>query len=133
MSWRNIFIKTSDLEKELSAEITSIPQANHVANYLSKREAEAGWKLLWNGKDMKGWKSLDPKNDLTKGWTPTNGVLVIKPNVKPIPCHFERNAVQSKNLKTGCLYVKQHQKHMVKLHKNNHYLLLGKRENEPPL
>ena len=79
VSWRNIFIKTSDLEKELSAEINSIPQANHIANYLSKREAEAGWKLLWNGKDMKGWKSLDPNKDMKKGWAPTDGMLVIKP------------------------------------------------------
>lgn len=77
--WRNIFIKTTNLDSELSAEISSIPQVNHVANYLSKREEEQGWKLLWNGKDMQGWKSLDPKNDMTKGWTPTDGVLVIKP------------------------------------------------------
>ena len=79
VSWRNIFIKTEDLEKELSPEITSIPQVNRVANYVSKREANEGWTLLWNGKDMKGWKSLDPKGDMSKGWTPTDGVLVIKP------------------------------------------------------
>ena len=77
--WRNIFIKTTDLEKELSPEITTIPQANHIANYLSAREQAQGWTLLWNGKDMSGWKSLDPKNDMNKGWTPADGVLVIKP------------------------------------------------------
>ena len=60
--WRNIFIKTTNLDNELSAEISSIPQVNHVANYLSKREEEQGWKLLWNGRDMQGWKSLDPKD-----------------------------------------------------------------------
>lgn len=79
VSWRNIFIKTTGLEKELSPEITTIPQANHVANYVSKREANEGWTLLWNGVDMKGWKSLDPKGNMKKGWTPTDGVLVIKP------------------------------------------------------
>ena len=77
--WRNIFIKTTGLEKELSPEITTIPQANYIANYLSDREQAQGWTLLWNGKDMSGWKSLDPKNDMNKGWTPADGVLVIKP------------------------------------------------------
>lgn len=79
VSWRNIFIKTSNLEGELSPEITTIPQANHALNHISKREQAEGWTLLWNGKDMSGWKSLDPKGDMKKGWTPTDGVLVIKP------------------------------------------------------
>ena len=77
--WRNIFIKTADLEREQLPEISEIPQRNYVTNYLSKREQAQGWTLLWNGKDMSGWKSLDPKNDMKKGWTPTDGVLVIKP------------------------------------------------------
>ena len=75
--WRNIFIKTTDLEKELSPEISTIPQANHIANYLSARDQAQGWTLLWNGKDMSGWKSLDPNKDMKKGWAPTDGVLVI--------------------------------------------------------
>ena len=77
VSWRNIFIKTTDLEQELSPEIGSIPQVNHVANYLSAREAAEGWTLLWNGEDMQGWKSRDPKNDMSKGWAVKDGELII--------------------------------------------------------
>lgn len=77
--WRNIRILEQGVEQALSPQIESIPQVNNVDNYLSEREKAAGWQLLWNGKDMTGWRSLDAKNDMKKGWTPTEGVLVIKP------------------------------------------------------
>lgn len=76
--WRNIRIKTENLEKELSAPITAISQKNHVLNYVSERETAAGWKLLWNGKDLNGWKSNSGKTDFDKGWKIENGALVIK-------------------------------------------------------
>lgn len=76
--WRNIRIKTENLEKELSAPITAISQKNHVLNYVSERETAAGWKLLWNGKDLSGWKSNSGKTDFDKGWKIENGALVIK-------------------------------------------------------
>lgn len=76
--WRNIRIKTENLKKELSAPITAISQKNHVLNYVSEREATAGWKLLWNGKDLNGWKSNSGKTDFDKGWKVENGALVIK-------------------------------------------------------
>lgn len=77
--WRNIRIKTENLEEELSAPITEISQQNHVANYLSEREAQAGWKLLWNGKDLSGWKSNYGNADFEKGWKVEDETLVIKP------------------------------------------------------
>ncbi|MBR5877392.1 MAG: DUF1080 domain-containing protein [Alistipes sp.] len=77
--WRNIRIKTENLESELSAPITEISQQNYVANYLSEREAKEGWKLLWNGKDLEGWKSNSGNANFQKGWKVEDGALVIKP------------------------------------------------------
>ena len=74
--WRNIRIKTENLESEISPIIKSIPQKNHVENSLSQREQAEGWALLWNGKDMSGWKSNSNK-DFTKGWSCKDGVMTI--------------------------------------------------------
>ena len=49
---------------------------NNTPNTLSKKEIRAGWTLLWNGKDMSGWKSNSGK-DFTKGWSCADGVLSI--------------------------------------------------------
>ena len=75
--WRNVRIKTENLEQELSPEIETIPQRNHIHNTISSREAAEGWALLWNGKDMSGWKSNSDK-DFHKGWVCEDGVLSIK-------------------------------------------------------
>ena len=45
-------------------------------NTLSKKEIREGWTLLWNGKDLSGWKSNSDK-DFTKGWSCADGVLSI--------------------------------------------------------
>ena len=76
--WRNIRIKTENLAEELSPVINTIPQKNHIANHLSEREKAEGWTLLWNGKDMNGWKSNSNK-DFTKGWSCNDGTLTINP------------------------------------------------------
>lgn len=76
--WRNIRVKTENLEDELSPVIESIPQRNHIHNTISAREQAEGWTLLWNGKDMSGWKSVAGR-DFQKGWSCTDGVLSIKP------------------------------------------------------
>lgn len=74
--WRDIRIKTKNLEQELSPAIETIPQRNHIPNTLSSREQAEGWALLWNGQDMTGWKSNSDK-DFTKGWVCKDGVLSI--------------------------------------------------------
>ena len=74
--WRDIRIKTKNLEQELSPAIETIPQRNHIPNTISSREAAEGWALLWNGEDMSGWKSNSDK-DFTKGWSCKDGVLSI--------------------------------------------------------
>lgn len=46
-------------------------------NTLTKKERKAGWQLLWNGKDLSGWKSNSPNGDMNKGWKAVDGELVI--------------------------------------------------------
>lgn len=46
-------------------------------NNLTKKERKAGWQLLWNGRDLSGWKSNSPNGDMNKGWKAVDGELVI--------------------------------------------------------
>ena len=46
-------------------------------NTLTKKERKAGWQLLWNGRDLSGWKSNSPNGDMNKGWKAVDGELVI--------------------------------------------------------
>ena len=46
-------------------------------NTLTKKERKAGWQLLWNGRDLSGWKSNSPNGDINKGWKAVDGELVI--------------------------------------------------------
>ncbi len=76
--WRDIRIKTADLQNDLTPESRAIEQKNYVANTISPREAEQGWRLLWNGRDLEGWRSLG-RGDMAKGWKTDGGELVITP------------------------------------------------------
>ena len=51
-----------------------VPQTA-VPNTLTAAERQAGWKLLFDGKTMKGWQAYDPAVDPAKGWTIENGSL----------------------------------------------------------
>lgn len=44
---------------------------------LSKEDDEQGFKLLFDGKDLKGWKARN--GDVTNSWTVQNGMLVNAP------------------------------------------------------
>lgn len=45
-------------------------------NTLSKEEQAAGWHLLFDGTDLKGWTSMDG-SDPTPGWHVENGELML--------------------------------------------------------
>jgi hypothetical protein len=44
-------------------------------NTLSKAEKAAGWKLLFNGKDLEGWRNFKKEKAPQKGWVVENGWL----------------------------------------------------------
>jgi hypothetical protein len=48
-------------------------------NQLSPQDQQAGWRLLWDGTDMKGWHTAsDPKSPV-QGESIENGVLTLHP------------------------------------------------------
>lgn len=57
-----------------SAAILSAQQAA-APNALSAAERQAGWKLLFNGTSLAGWKAYDPAADPAKSWSVVDGTL----------------------------------------------------------
>ena len=73
--WRNIRIKAgSDLRK---APPTDCPIINLNLNDLTAAEKAQGWRLLFNGKDLTGWRSAFQTTAPTTGWEVADGILTI--------------------------------------------------------
>ena len=49
--------------------------ANAADNELTAAEKKAGWKLLFDGKSLKGWRSYGKPDGPKQGWAVENGVL----------------------------------------------------------
>jgi len=47
-------------------------------NTLSKQEKAEGWKLLFNGKNLDGFRSYNKGDTIGKGWQVENGLLIKK-------------------------------------------------------
>ncbi len=77
VSWRNIRIMTENIEQFKSPENESIVQINTIANTISEREAEEGWKLLWDGKTTNGWRGAKLDKFPEKGWSIEDGILKV--------------------------------------------------------
>ena len=61
MGWRKLGIQ----------EIASTPKT------LSEAEKAAGWRLLWDGKTSKGWRSAKAREFPKSGWEIKDGMLII--------------------------------------------------------
>jgi hypothetical protein len=77
VAWKNIRICTTDLDKEKRPDSQDIPQVNFIANTISEREARNGWKLLWDGKTVDGWRGAKLKTFPNEGWKIENGILKV--------------------------------------------------------
>jgi hypothetical protein len=54
------------------------------ANRLTDEESRAGWRLLWDGANEKGWRSAADESFPRHGWTMHDGVLTVgAPTVAP--------------------------------------------------
>ncbi|MBE8713204.1 3-keto-disaccharide hydrolase [Sphingobacterium hungaricum] len=73
--FKNIKIQTSNLKP------TAFPKDIHIVNLkpndVSKAEKTAGFKLLFNGIDSKGWRSVRSDKFPEKGWAIKNGVINV--------------------------------------------------------
>ena len=63
-----------------TAKFKSFSQSNEnqtieVHNKLTQKEFDEGWKLLFDGKKIKGWRYYDSDSRQIKGWTVSNGHL----------------------------------------------------------
>lgn len=75
--WRNIRIKTTDLEDSRKMKATYAPEVNLVPNTLTENERRKGWRLLFDGKSTDGWRSARGPKFPERGWKVEDGVLTV--------------------------------------------------------
>lgn len=64
----------------LGAAVSGMALADEAAtepNTLTEAEKKAGWRLLWDGKTSKGWRSIRSLEFPDKGWEIKDGMLII--------------------------------------------------------
>lgn len=77
VKWRNIRIKTTDLEASRMPYGDEIQEINYIPNHLTDKQKAEGWELLWDGKTTKGWKGFRLDEFPESGWEIKDGVLSV--------------------------------------------------------
>lgn len=75
--WKNIKIKTSDLEKARKAIDGDVPEISYLKNHLTEDESRRGWRLLWDGKTTNGWRGAKLNKFPEIGWEMNDGILTV--------------------------------------------------------
>lgn len=75
--WRNIRIKTTDLDAGRETPDPDVPVFNHIPNTLTSQEARKGWRLLWDGQTTAGWRGARLDAFPEQGWEIKDGVLSV--------------------------------------------------------
>lgn len=78
--WRNLRIKTTDFENDRWEMSPAVYENNFIPNTLTTTEQQNGWRLLWDGKTTKGWRSAKSNTFPEKGWNIKNGELTVLNN-----------------------------------------------------
>lgn len=74
-TWKNLLVQTKNLERKPPMGIFI---RNNLPNDLDPEEKAMGWRLLWDGKTTKGWRSATGAAFPDKGWVTTNGALEVQ-------------------------------------------------------
>jgi hypothetical protein len=75
--WRNIRIKTTDLEASRWPMAPNAKEINYIPNTLTNYEKRTGWRMLWDGKTTEGWRGAKSADFPAKGWQMKDGVLTV--------------------------------------------------------
>jgi len=73
-SWMNLVVQTKNLKRHPPMGIFI---RNNLPNNLDPEEKAQGWRLLWDGRTSKGWRSADAQKFPDKGWSLANGELAV--------------------------------------------------------
>ncbi|MDR1671166.1 MAG: DUF1080 domain-containing protein [Alistipes sp.] len=80
VKWRGLRICTTDVARHATPENRDVHQLNLIANTLSPRETEEGWRLLWDGATTDGWRGAKLDGFPAKGWTIAGNSLNVDPS-----------------------------------------------------
>tara|TARA_R110002167_G_scaffold36675_26_gene115810 strand:+ start:1411 stop:2802 length:1392 start_codon:yes stop_codon:yes gene_type:complete len=75
--WKNIKIKTVDLETSRKKVDSEVPEISYLTNRLTNDETRKGWRLLWDGKTTNGWRGAKLDAFPEKGWEIKDGILKV--------------------------------------------------------
>ncbi|GJM32093.1 MAG: hypothetical protein DHS20C18_10940 [Saprospiraceae bacterium] len=78
--WKNIKIKTTNLEASRMKVDLDVPEISYLNNQLTENEKRRGWRLLWDGKSTKGWRGAKLDHFPEKGWVMKEGILTVLPS-----------------------------------------------------
>ncbi|MBD0777392.1 DUF1080 domain-containing protein [Maribacter sp. ANRC-HE7] len=77
VKWKNIKIKTTDLESSRKQVDNEVPEISYLKNQLTADETRKGWRLLWDGKTTDGWRGAKLDKFPEKGWEIKDGILSV--------------------------------------------------------
>ena len=75
-TWKNLVIQTDNLKPMPPMGILI---RNNLPNNLDAEEKAQGWRLLWDGKTGKGWRSASHEGFPADGWSMARGELAVLP------------------------------------------------------
>ncbi len=77
VKWKNIKIKTTDLEASRKKVASYAPQISYINGSLTSEEIRKGWRFLWDGSSSEGWRGAKLDHFPEKGWVMENGELKV--------------------------------------------------------
>ena len=77
IKWKNIRIKTQDLENERWTQDPEVIEMSFLVNQVTENEKRNGWRLLWDGKTNAGWRGVKLDHFPQSGWEMKDGSLTV--------------------------------------------------------